>query len=239
MLTPNVTEVIQYRILDTFLGAGLAFLGNYLLWPSWEMLNLNNYLIKSIKANRDYLKEINTFYNQKGEVTIAYKLARKQAFIEIGNLMASFQRMKQEPKSKQKQMGKVYKLVVNNHTLLSSAASLGTYVQSHKTTEASEAFNIVADTVIRNLDLAIATLNEKQNISALTHDEKARLDLSFTELKSIRAKELKNANVDDSDFQLKMEEAQLVIDQLIWLINLSESVLKGAIKLNTEIKNAP
>jgi uncharacterized membrane protein YccC len=234
MLTPNVTEVIQYRILDTLFGAGLAFLGNYLLWPSWEILNLHNYLIKSIEANRNYLKEINTFYNQKGEVTIAYKLSRKLAFIEIGNLMASFQRMKQEPKSKQKQMGKMYKLVVSNHTLLSSAASLGTYVQSHKTTEASEAFNIVANTVIRNLDLAIATLNKKQNVSSLTTDEKLRLDLSFSELKNIRAKELKNNNIDDEDFQLKMEEAQLVIDQLIWLINLSENVLKATIRLNEE-----
>lgn len=234
MMTPNVTEVIQYRILDTLFGAGLAFLGNYLLWPSWEILNLHNYLIKSIEANRNYLKEINTFYNQKGEVTIAYKLSRKLAFIEIGNLMASFQRMKQEPKSKQKQMGKMYKLVVSNHTLLSSAASLGTYVQSHKTTEASEAFNIVANTVIRNLDLAIATLNKKQNVASLTTDEKLRLDLSFSELKNIRAKELKNNNINDEDFQLKMEEAQLVIDQLIWLINLSENVLKATIRLNEE-----
>ncbi|MGH2666339.1 FUSC family membrane protein [Flavobacterium sp.] len=234
MLTPNVTEVIQYRILDTLFGAGLAFLGNYFLWPSWEILNLNNYLIKSIEANRNYLKEIAVFYNQKGEVTTPYKLSRKHAFIELGNLMASFQRMKQEPKSKQKQMTKVYKLVVHNHTLLSSAASLGTYVQSHKTTEASAAFNVVANTVIRNLDLAIATLNGKRNAISLTHDEKERLDLSFSELKNIRAKELKNNTIDDANFQLKMEEAQLVIDQLIWLINLSESILKATTRLNQE-----
>jgi uncharacterized membrane protein YccC len=234
MLTPNVTEVIQYRILDTLLGSGLAFLGNYLLWPSWEILNLNNYLVKSIEANRNYLKEIALFYNQKGEVTIAYKLSRKQAFIEIGNLMASFQRMKQEPKSKQKQMGKVYKLVVHNHSLLSSAASLGTYVQSHKTTEASKAFNIVADTVIRNLDVAIAVLKGKRTDFSLSHDEKTRLDLSFSELKNIRSQELKSSNITDHDFLLKMEEAQLVIDQLIWLINLSESVLKATVRLNEE-----
>ncbi len=153
MLTPNVLEVIQYRVIDTVLGAGLAFLANYFLWPSWEFLNLNKHLEKSIAANRDYIKEITIYYNEKGEVTTAYKLARKQAFIEIGNLMASFQRMKQEPKSKQKNMAEVYKLVVLNHTLLSSAASLGTYVQSHKTTKASEAFNIVAHSVIRNLNL--------------------------------------------------------------------------------------
>ncbi|MEW5676056.1 FUSC family membrane protein [Flavobacterium enshiense] len=233
MITPNVLEVIQYRVLDTLLGAGLAFLANYFLWPSWEFLNLNKYLEKSILANRNYLKEITAYYNEKGEVTTTYKLARKQAFIEIGNLMASFQRMKQEPKSKQKNMAQVYKFVVLNHTLLSSAASLGTYVQSHKTTKASEAFNIVANSVIRNLNLVIQSLNSKHNVS-LTEDEKERLDLSFTELKNIRARELKNDGLEDADFRQKMEEAQLVIDQLIWLINLSENLLKVSKTLTAE-----
>jgi hypothetical protein len=50
--------------------------------------------------------------------------------------------MLQEPKSKQSKLAQVYKLTVLNHTLLSSAA-LGTYIQSHKTSEASEAFNAV------------------------------------------------------------------------------------------------
>ena len=233
MLTPNVLEVIQYRVIDTVLGAGLAFLANYFLWPSWEFLNLNKHLEKSIAANRDYIKEITVYYNEKGEVTTAYKLARKQAFIEIGNLMASFQRMKQEPKSKQKNMAEVYKLVVLNHTLLSSAASLGTYVQSHKTTKASEAFNIVAHSVIRNLNLVIESLHSNRNFT-LTDAEKERLDLSFTELKKIRANELKNDGIDDADFRQKMEEAQLVIDQLIWLINLSENLLKVAKTLQEE-----
>lgn len=233
MLTPNVLEVIQYRVIDTVLGAGLAFLANYFLWPSWEFLNLNKQLEKSIVANRNYIREITVYYNEKGEVTTAYKLARKQAFVEIGNLMASFQRMKQEPKSKQKNMAQVYKFVVLNHTLLSSAASLGTYVQSHKTTKASEAFNIVAHSVIRNLNLVIESLHSNRNFT-LTDAEKERLDLSFTELRKIRANELKNDGIDDADFRQKMEEAQLVIDQLIWLINLSENLLKVSKALQEE-----
>jgi hypothetical protein len=48
----------------------------------------------------------------------------------------------------------VYKLAVLNHSLLSSLASLGTYIQSHKTTT-SEAFNVVVDTAIKKLDNAI------------------------------------------------------------------------------------
>jgi uncharacterized membrane protein (TIGR01666 family) len=225
ILTPNIGTVIQYRILDTLVGAILAFVANHFLWPSWEFLNIPLYLKKSIEANQKYLKEISLLYNKKGPIPTSYRLARKNAFIEIGNLMASFQRMAQEPKSKQKKLPQVYKLTVLNHTLLSSSASLGTYIQSHKTTTASEAFNVVVDAVIKNLDNAIALLSE--NLIP-QDDQKTDLALRFTELKNIRAKELKEGvPINEEDFLLKMQEAQLVIEQLIWLTNLSENIVKN------------
>jgi uncharacterized membrane protein YccC len=228
--TPNISDVVQYRILDTLTGALLAFLANYFLWPSWELLNIPKYLEKAITANRNYVKEISVYYNKKGELPTAYRLARKQAFIEVGNLMASFQRMLQEPKSKQIKLPQVYKLTVLNHTLLSSAASLGTYIQSHKTTSASEAFNVVVDAVIKNLDHAISIL-KNGNIKPQENSNNEELHKRFTELKNIREKELKTGNpIDEEAFQLKMQEAQLVIEQLIWLTNLSENIAK-----NTEL----
>lgn len=226
ILTPNINEVIQYRIVDTLVGSLLAFLANHFLWPSWEFLKIPVYLKNSIKANQKYLKEISLFYNKKGEVSTAYRLARKNAFIEIGNLMASFQRMAQEPKSKQKHLPQVYKLAVLNHTLLSSSTSLGTYIQSHKTTSASKAFNVVVNTVTKNLDHAIVLLNE-DTVDEAEKTDQVDLALRFTELKNIRTRELQEGiPMDEAAFQLKMQEAQLVIEQLIWLTNLSENILK-------------
>ena len=228
MLTPNIEDVIQYRILDTLVGAGLSFMANYFFWPSWEFLNVRLFLEKSIKANQNYLKEISVFYNKKGEVTTSYKLSRKQAFIEIGNLMTSFQRMSQEPTSKQKQLPLVYKLVELNHTLLSASASLGTYVQTHQTTKASEAFNVVMDNVIKNLEFSIEILQSDDLENILRKNENEDLDIRFTELKNIRARELKeNKELSEEEFQSKMQEAQLVIEQLIWLSSLSENIIKG------------
>ena len=226
LMTPNIGDLVQYRILDTVVGAALAFLANQFLWPSWEFLNTPVYLEKSIMANQNYLKEISIFYNKKGNISTSYRLARKNAFIEIGNLMASFQRMVQEPKSKQKQLPQVYKLAVLNHSLLSSLASLGTYIQSHKTTTASEAFNVVVDTAIKNLHNAIAVLKENDSDLKINLPQED-LVMRFTELKNIREKELKEGiSIDEEAFQLKMQEAQLVIEQLIWLTNLSENILK-------------
>ncbi|MFV8369303.1 FUSC family membrane protein [Flavobacterium sp. LB2R40] len=226
IITPNIGDLVQYRILDTLVGAVLTFMANHFLWPSWEFLNIPIYLEKSIKANQDYLKEISVFYNKKGSISTSYRLARKNAFIEIGNLMASFQRMVQEPKSKQKQVPQVYKLTVLNHSLLSSLASLGTYIQSHKTTTASESFNIVVNAAIQNLDNAIALLKEN-NLELEENLPKEDLAIRFTDLKNIREKELKEGiPIDEEAFQMKMQEAQLVIEQLIWLTNLSENIVK-------------
>ncbi|MNY00462.1 Inner membrane protein YccS [compost metagenome] len=233
IITPNINDVIQYRILDTVVGAGLAFLANYFFWPSWEFMSQPIYIKKSIEANRDYLNEISLFYNNKGDVTTSYRIARKNAFIEIGNLMASFQRMTQEPKSKQKQVQQVYKLAVLNHTLLSSLASLGTYIQTHKTSKASEAFNVVVQTVIKNLNYAITFADLEITEKMANSDTNEDLAMRFTELKNMRAKELKEAHLsEDDEFQLKMQEAQLVIEQLVWLTNLSESIVKASKQLH-------
>ena len=239
ILTPNITDVVQYRILDTCVGALLAFLANSFIWPSWEFLNLSKFISKAILANRNYLNQISILYNKKGEVTTAYRLARKEAFVDIGNLMASFQRMIQEPKSKQSKLQQVYKLTVVNHSLLSSLASLGTYIQSHKTTQASEAFNEVVNAVLKNLDSAILLLDNK--VSTVMNPEliDESLKKRFIELNKIREREIKsNALEDEADFKLKMQEAQLVIEQLIWLTSLSENILKITKTLLAEKKES-
>jgi uncharacterized membrane protein (TIGR01666 family) len=227
ILSPDFVNVIQFRIVDTLTGALLAYFANHYLWPSWEYIKAPEYLEKSIIANRNYLKEIFNFYTHKGEVTTSYRLARKNAFIEIGNLMASFQRMSQEPKSKQKKIVILYKLTELNHSLLSSTASLGTYIQSHTTTPSSKAFTIVVEKVLKNLEKAIANLKEEVIFDS-NEISKEELANRFIELKNIRKNELKEGNeINEDAFNLKMQEAQLVIEQLIWLTNLSESILKN------------
>jgi uncharacterized membrane protein (TIGR01666 family) len=228
LLTPDINSVLQYRIIDTVVASALAFIGNYFFWPSWEFMNLPVFIKKSIEANRNYLAEISEYYNHKGNVTTPYRLARKNAFVELGNLMSSYQRMVQEPKSKQKQQQQVYKLAVLNHTLLSSLASLGTYIQSHKTYKASEAFNVVVTTVIKNLDNAIALLTMSVQAEQAQQENNEELAMRFTELKNIRARELREIHVtDEEEFQLKMEEAHLIIEQLVWLNSLSERIVKA------------
>lgn len=233
MLVPDIDDVIVNRIVDTLTGSALAFAANYLLWPSWEFINIKSFIKKSVEANRNYIQQISILYNLKGEVTTDYKLSRKQAFVELGNLMTSFQRMEQEPKSKQKQMSQIYKITELNHTLLSASASLGSYVQTHKTTKASEAFNVVISAVTNNLNTAISVLTDDDAPANYMNLDK-EVAIRFKELKAILTKEMLEGNMEDEKYLLKMQEFQLVIEQLIWLTSLSESILKSStnIKLN-------
>jgi uncharacterized membrane protein (TIGR01666 family) len=233
MLNPDITHVIQYRILDTAVGALLAFGANYFFWPAWEFIQLPVYIKKAISANKDYLAEIADLYNKKGSVPTSYRVARKNAFIEVGNLTASYQRMTQEPKSKQRQQAQAYKLAVLNHTLLSSLASLGAYIQSHHTSKASEAFNVVVQAVTRNLNNAVAMLAHEDAIQAPTKQQE-ELAARFTELKNIRARELhERYSNDEETLKLKLQEAQLIIEQLVWLTNISEKIVKAARQLES------
>ena len=236
ILNPSDGNIILYRVLDTFVGAILAILANHFLWPYWESLNTNENIKNSIEANRNYLKQISILYNNKEGINAKYRLARNQAFIEIGNLMASFQRMLQEPKSKQDKLQQVYKFTVVNNALLSSAASLGTYTQSHKTTKASESFNIIFNKIIKNLDSAISILKDENNQIENDTEIDENLNNSLIELKKIREQELaQGSDVNSEAFKHKMREAQLVIEQLIWLTNLSENILKTTkVLLKTE-----
>ncbi|HQZ25526.1 MAG TPA: FUSC family membrane protein [Flavobacterium sp.] len=236
ILNSSDGNIILYRVLDTFVGAILAILANHFLWPYWESLNTNENIKNSIEANRNYLKQISILYNNKEGINAKYRLARNQAFIEIGNLMASFQRMLQEPKSKQDKLQQVYKFTVVNNALLSSAASLGTYTQSHKTTKASESFNIIFNKIIKNLDSAISILKDENNQIENDTEIDENLNNSLIELKKIREQELaQGSDVNSEAFKHKMREAQLVIEQLIWLTNLSENILKTTkVLLKTE-----
>lgn len=229
ILTPDFMDLLVFRIVDTVIGAALAFAANYLLWPSWEFLNVNTHLSKSVKANKEYVKEISLLYNEKGEVTLPYKLARKYAFIEIGNLMASFQRMIQEPKSKQTLRAEIYELAVLNHTFLSTTASIGIYVQHKHTTKASKAFNVVIDYIIKNLSIAVKLLEQNKTIVTEKPDTGIVIEeynVSLQYLKDLREYELKKKYTDDEKIKNLMEESVLVIEQLMWLSQLSEKIVK-------------
>ncbi|UAB82054.1 FUSC family protein [Marixanthomonas sp. SCSIO 43207] len=224
LISPDVLTVIQFRIIDTLIGAGVATLAILFLWPAWEFMDIKSSIEKSVLANKSYLSEIITFYEKKGKRPTSYKLSRKMAFLEMSNLSAAFQRMTQDPKSKQKNLEKVYELVVLNQTFLSSLASLSTYIQNHPTTEASSRFSTAGMHIDENLEQLLV------NLKQLVEND----DMSVTEQNDFFKRELPQFTIENPDLptsvhpklERQFQEAHLIREQLHWLFSISKKMLK-------------
>ncbi len=226
ILQPDILTVIKFRILDTLVGAGLSYAAMLWLLPTWEFVEIKESIEKSVKANKDFLHKITEYYQRKGNIPTSYNIARKEAFLGTSNLSTAFQRMAQEPISKQRDTEKIYELVVLNHTLLASLASLSTYIQLHKTTEASEHFKIVTEKIEKNLERVLQCLKDRKCDVAKAFAEN---DPLFEEqLPKFNLLEIRSLASSDKQTVRDLQEAHLVWEQLKWLFSISGKMLKLA-----------
>lgn len=228
-IEPDSWNVIQFRVLDTAIGAGLATLGNILLWPAWEVKNIRGVIATSVQDNQRFFSEIVALYKSKEPRPNSYNLARKEAFLSVSNLSATFQRMTQEPKSQQLNYKEIYQLVSINHTFLSALASTSTFIQNHPTTEASKSFSLAAKNIDANLERCIALLKDNSIPDQLEEETKLSGFLENVETKTLIAMKETPEELAAEYFKRDINEAYLIIEQLKWLYSLSNQML-GLIK---------
>lgn len=231
LMNPNTFEVIQYRVLDTLIGATIAIVANYLIFPRWEASNLRQILLNALKMNKKYLLATQELYQDPTTQKISYKLARKEAFLAISNLNASFQRMTQDPKSKQREFQLIYEMVTLNQTMVSAIASIGTFIIHHKTTAASEEFNRVVLKISNTLEISCDhLLNEKskKKITVLhTEEPKDSLLHAYQKLSTLRDESIRKGNTAlDIKTLHGLQEAYLIANHMNWLQSLSENLKK-------------
>ncbi|MBJ7881056.1 FUSC family protein [Gelidibacter salicanalis] len=240
LINPDAFQVIQYRVIDTILGASIAVIANYMLWPSWEALNLKNVLVDALNKNQKYLIATQNLYHDKTENELAYKLARKEAFLAIGNLNSAFQRLTQDPKSKQKEFQLIYGMVTLNQTMVSAIASIGSFIINHQTTPASKEFDALILRIANTLQSSCSILNDTPiDCETTTIDiEKAQDKLmeSYHSLSKTRdANILKGETELDTETLHNLQEAYLIANQLVWLKTLSENLEKATLKYHEAI----
>lgn len=239
LFEPNILSVIQFRILDTLIGASLAFASNYVLWPTWQFQNIQEDFIKAIASNQHFLKQVAIFYREKGEVSTTYKLSRKAAFLAIGDLNAAFQRMSQDPKSKQVELSTIYEIVVFNNTFLSSLTALGTFIKNNKTSDVPSEFNIYVENICSNLEQAKQIFGKSVDIKSVnsTNVENAKkvYDAYFENLSQKRDQEIAMGEEHSQATGAKLKETLLVFEQLKWLYKLSEKLITSAKKYSETV----
>ncbi len=122
-------NLAQERIIDTFIGSFIAFSASYLVLPNWESHQFKDFMQEVLIANYQYLQKVAVILSGGTLDITAYKLARKNVYVNSANLGSAFQRMLSEPKSKQQNSKELHKFVVLNHMLSSYTATLITNLQ--------------------------------------------------------------------------------------------------------------
>jgi uncharacterized membrane protein (TIGR01666 family) len=159
-------SIARERIYDTLIGSGIALLASYSLFPNWEHEKLKTAMLDIITANKKYLEQINMLYFNKEiqNSLTSYKLARKEVYVSTANLASLFQRMFEEPKSKQLYIQELHQFTVLNHLLSSYIATLSLYNKEHDFTVSNvDELKPVSMNTIYLLDLVLNNLNTHNN----------------------------------------------------------------------------
>ena len=239
-INPDAFEVIQYRVIDTIIGASIAVIANYLVLPTWEADNLKQILVNALKMNQKYLLATQYLYQNPSKHRLSYRLARKEAFLAISNLNASFQRLTQDPKSKQNEFQLIYEIVTLNQTMTSAIASIGNFISNHKTTPASIEFNVLIKKISNTLEGAIDSFNDKeikQKIDQETvEDAQDKLTEKYQQLSNSRDKDIQKGNTAlDTKTLHSLQEAHLIANHMSWLVSLSENLKKTTARYRSSI----
>jgi len=232
LFNPNAFEVIQYRVIDTIIGATIAVVANYLILPSWEVNNIKQVLLDALKMNKKYLLATQELYQETSKHKLSYKLARKEAFLAISNLNAAFQRLTQDPKSKQKEFQLIYEIVTLNQTIISAIASIGNFFINHKTTPASKEFNVLINKISTTLQMSFDSLDNTQvnkEIAEETIEDAQEVLLSkYQQLSNLRDENIRQGETKlDTETLHALQEAYLIANHMSWLKSLSENLLKA------------
>ena len=240
LINPDAFEVIQYRVIDTIIGSTIAVVANYVLLPSWEADNLKQVLLNALKMNKKYLLATQELYQDTSKHKLSYNVARKEAFLAISNLNDAFQRLTQDPKSKQKEFELIYEIVTLNQTMISAIASISNFIINHKTTPASKEFNVLIKKISNTLQVSFDILDHTQIKKKIAEEtvEYAQEKLlgKYQQLSNMRDENISQGNTKlDTEMLHGLQEAYLIANHMSWLKSLSENLKKATERYRSSI----
>ncbi|MEM6719897.1 MAG: FUSC family membrane protein [Bacteroidota bacterium] len=221
LLDPNLYTVIQFRFIDTVLGAVVSMAVAYVVFPLWEFRSFQKSIAKAMNANRLFLREILHFHLSDPKDDTDYRLKRKAAFLESSHLNANFQRYKRDPKSKQRNYELFYELVKENHALVSTLTSLGNYLKERNIPK----LNLILKNVWTALDTAFDSILQKEASQKLDTTAFIQLNAYWQRLEYKRNREYESGKkVIDPAFKQELQEVQMIQQEVGRIWELLESV---------------
>jgi uncharacterized membrane protein YccC len=127
---PSASTIITDRAIDTIIGSVISFACSYFL-PWWEAQFMPSLSRAAINANREYLRAglhyVDTLQTHKKDprnsdvhrADVAWRLARKNVYVALGNFAEAFYRMMLEPRTRQWHVIEFNNLMIQTHMLAS------------------------------------------------------------------------------------------------------------------------
>ncbi len=196
------------RVIDTFIGCGIAWAAVSFIWPDWKFRHISQALDKAIHANCRYLDAILEQYHQGKNNGVDYRIVRRNAHNCDAELASVISNMAVEPKKDKQQIDRGFRLLCLNHSLLGYISALGAHRE--QLTDSPEILQLLDDAVCYISDSLESDPDNIERISPLLESINQRI----TELDSTS----KNRN------QLVTQQLALIIGLLPEFISLSHNM---------------
>jgi uncharacterized membrane protein YccC len=105
-------EFAGFRVLNTLIGAGLAYASHYFVLPNRERDRLPTQLATALRESHKYFRDVMAVYQGTKEQDSTIISQRRQTGLAIGNAQACFQGLLREPQMQKKMVEPVMTLLV-------------------------------------------------------------------------------------------------------------------------------
>ena len=130
LLMPGSQTVVGERLVDTVIGGIIASVFSFVL-PSWEYRAIPKLVENVLNANRRYIAATRDLLLRRAQDDFAYRVQRKQFMDALSALISSFQRMLDEPRSRQRAVDNLSRFIVQNYLVAAHVAAARIQVRQH------------------------------------------------------------------------------------------------------------
>ncbi|MCF7521976.1 YccS family putative transporter [Neisseria sp. ZJ106] len=123
----DVYSAMPIRIIDTIVGAVLAWAAVSFLWPDWRYLTLTRTAAQAVSGNGAYLEEILHQLERSNSDDYRYRFVRRQAHERVAALSSTLSDMSSEPQKFAAQLQDGLTLLQHSYALMGYISALGAY----------------------------------------------------------------------------------------------------------------
>ena len=225
------SAIVKDRVIDTFIGCGLAFLASRAIPSVWEKEQLSALLRSAMEKSMAYFSAVAFVFTGKAYDRAKSTRLRKAAWVSLANLSEGFNRMLSDPKTQQSHGPEWHRIVVSSHMIVSHSATLSSYAESISADYVSQDYTPVITGVIIQFERIIkVTLQESADSPKIKDNHVDQLAIRLQSLIATRQQELQQGQFETSN-KAYLSTFKTITDQFYFVRNAVNDIEKMVTKI--------